>query len=379
MSPSVNPPFSSLSDSSLSDPREWRLTNGRYALISLPSVALTPHRFSLARRILTMLSDYCYQGLIPTGFAEHDGKPMYDSIDTSLWWIETLGLYLEASQDWSFLQEQYAVVNQIYKAFTAGTLHSIHVDASDGLLTWSDRTMALTWMDATVDGTPVTPRCGKPIEVNALWYSSLCWASEWAERLSQQAPDPRVLSNQARRYGQQAEQVKQSLQRFWNGDASYLFDAISPDDRCDPAIRPNAVLALALQHCAFAPEQARRVLQIARDRLLTPYGLRSLDPAHPTYIGHYDGMPQSAHQGTVWSWLLDSFLRAWYRSCSDLPLGFDLQPLATHVENKVCLHTISEAFDGEPPHTPRGATATGGAIAELLRADGRIKGITIVG
>ncbi|MBW4422714.1 MAG: glycogen debranching enzyme N-terminal domain-containing protein [Myxacorys californica WJT36-NPBG1] len=349
---------------------------GRYMLIALPGMTFTSRRFSLARSILTMLSNYCYQGLIPNGFAEIDGKPIYSSIDTSLWWIETLGLYLEASQDWDFLVQQYPVVNQIYKSFTVGTLHNIRVDASDGLLTWSNYsqgelgtyTTALTWMDAMIDHQPVTPRCGKPIEVNALWYSSLCWAREWAERLSQQEQDNLALANQARRYGQQAEQVKESLQRFWNADCGYLFDGIEPDDRCDPAIRPNAVLAVSLRHCAFSPQYSRRVLQVARDRLLTPYGLRSLDPAHPDYIGCYDGTPKSAHQGAVWSWLLGSFFRAWSRFCSDLPLGFDLQPLMAHFENEGCLNAISEAFDGEAPHTPRGSVAMGVSVAELLQS-----------
>jgi predicted glycogen debranching enzyme len=340
--------------------------SGRDALIALPGIALTTNRFPLARSILALLGNYCYQGLIPHRFTERGGKPIYTSIDTSLWWIETLGLYLEASQDWDFLVQHYPIVKQIYKAFTAGTLHNIRVDASDELLTWSDDSAPLTWMDALVDGQPVTPRCGKPIEVNALWYSSLCWAAEWADRLSQQEQNHPALSNQARRYRQQAEHVKQSLQRFWNPESSYLLDGIEPDDRADPTIRPNAVIALSLRHCAFSPEQARRVLQIARDRLLTPYGLRSLDPTHPNYVGHYDGNI-SAHQGTVWSWLLGPFLRAWHRFCSDISSGFEVELLVNHFEQEGCLNAISELFDGDPPHTPRGAIATGVTIAELLR------------
>ena len=349
----------------------WFREVGRYTLMALPGLMLTPKRFSLARSLLEMLGHYCYQGLIPNGFAERDGKPIYNSIDTAFWWIEMLGHYLEASQDWEFLIQQYPIVKQIYKAFTAGTLYNIRVDASDGLVTWDDPALALTWMDAVVKGEPVTPRRGKPIEVNALWYSSLCWAHQWAERLKQADQTNAALINQTRRYADQAQQVKQSLQRFWNADSNYLLDTIEPDDRRDPTIRPNAVLALSLRHCAFSTEQARQVLEVARDRLLTPYGLRSLDPADPAYVGTYSGSVWERefayHQGTVWSWLLGAFLRSWNQFCEDLPLPFDWQLLITHIEQQGCLGSVSELFDGDFPHLPRGAVAHSVAIAELLR------------
>jgi len=349
----------------------WFRDVGRFTLMSLPGLALTTKRYSLARSLLEMLGQYCYQGLIPNGFAEPDGKPIYSSIDTSLWWIEMLGLYLEASQDWNFLTQQYGVVKQIYKSFTAGTLYNIRIDASDGLVIWDDATIALTWMDASVHNQPITPRRGKPIEVNALWYSALCWASQWATALSQLDVTNAALVNQARRYADQASQVKQSLQRFWNADRSYLFDVITPDDRSDASLRPNAVLALSLHHCAFSPDQARQILQVARDRLLTPYGLRTLDPADPAYQGRYEGgvwaRELAYHQGTVWSWLLGPFLRAWNHFYADLPLPFDWEPLQTHLEEQVCLGTISELFDGDAPHLPRGAIAHVVTIAELLR------------
>jgi 4-alpha-glucanotransferase len=349
----------------------WFRDIGRYALMSLPGLALTTKRYSLARSLLETLGQYCYQGLIPNGFAEPDGKPIYNSIDTSLWWIEMLGLYLEASQDWDFLTQQYGVVKQIYKSFTAGTLYNIRVDASDGLVIWDDSTIALTWMDASVNGEPVTPRRGKPIEVNALWYSALCWASQWATALSQLDSTNAALVNQSRRYADQASQVKQSLQRFWNADRTYLFDVITPDDRSDATLRPNAVLALSLRHCAFSSDEARQILQVAHDRLLTPYGLRTLDPLDPAYRGRYEGgvwaRELSYHQGTVWSWLLSPFLRAWHHFYADSPLPFNWEPLHTHLEQQVCLGAISELFDGDVPHLPRGAIAHVVTIAELLR------------
>jgi predicted glycogen debranching enzyme len=349
----------------------WFREVGRFTLMAIPGLTLTTGRFSLARSLLKMLGQYCHQGLIPNGFAEPDGKPIYNSIDTSLWWIETLGLYLEASQDWDFLIEQYSIVKQIYKSFTTGTLYNIRIDAVDGLVTWDDSTIALTWMDASVKGEPVTPRRGKPIEVNALWYSALCWANQWATALSRIDVTNATLVNQARRYADQAEQVKQSLQRFWDADRGYLFDTIEPDDRIDASIRPNAVLALSLHHCAFSPEQARQILRVAHDRLLTPYGLRTLDPSDPTYIGQYKGnvwqRELAYHQGTVWSWLLSPFLRAWNHFYAEFPLPFDWEPLTTHLEQQVCLGAISELFDGNAPHLPRGAIAQVVTVSELIR------------
>lgn len=362
------------------DPRiiagyHWFGDRSRETLLCLPGFALTTRRFSLARRVLARLGQLCCQGLIPNVIPDSGDDPVFRSIDCSLWWIEMLGAYLKASQDWEFLVEQYPIVKQIYKAFTAGTLHNIRIDASDGLITWDSTQVALTWMDAMVDEQPVTPRHGKPIEINALWYSALCWASQWADWLASHPSTATVdrLQNQARRYGQQAEQVKASLQRFWNLRQGYLFDRIEPDDRLDSSIRPNAVLALSLHHCAFSDEQSRQILRVARDRLLTPYGLRTLDPADFAYQGRYESNPRqrdlAAHQGTVWSWLLGPFLRSWHRffASEGAPLPLELQPLLTHFEQYGCLGGISELFDGNFPHTPRGAVSHAVVIAELLQ------------
>ncbi|HEY9616626.1 MAG TPA: amylo-alpha-1,6-glucosidase [Microcoleaceae cyanobacterium] len=352
----------------------WFGDRSRDSLLALPGLALATKRFSLARNVLERLGKLCWQGLIPNILPEHGNDPIYRSLDCSLWWIETLGLYLEASQDWGFLATQYPVVKQIYKAFVAGTLHNIRVDASDGLLTWDDASVPLTWMDTIVDGKPVTPRHGKPVEINALWYSALCWASQWAARLADSANESEVqkLQNQARRYTDQAEQVKQSLQKFWHSRLGYLFDRIAPDDQLDHTIRPNAVIAISVYHCGFKPEQAQQILQVARDRLLTPYGLRSLDPSDPAYIGRYEGDPwqrdRAYHQGSVWSGILGIFLRSWQRFYKiETPLPIDLKPMQHHFQEQACLQQISEIFDGDFPHHPRGAIAQAQPIAELIR------------
>ena len=359
----------------------WFNDWGRDTLIALPGLALSTGRFDLAQGVLETFGRYCRYGLIPNTFPDDGSDALYNSIDAALWWIETLGLYLEATQNWAFLRQQYPVFRQIYKAFSTGTLFKIQVDATDGLLGWNAPDVAITWMDAAIDGEVITPRQGKPIEINALWYSALCWASKWAEQLAiDPTPnsdpqssifDPVRLSKQARSYSQQAQQVKDSLQKFWNPARQYFYDVIAPDDQLDPRIRPNAVLALSLHHCGFPEEQGRLVLQIARDRLLTPYGLRSLAPNEPDYIGQYAGDRQhrdrAYHQGTVWSWLIGAFIRAWQRFYPSEPVPFDWQPLIEHFQQQACLGSVSEIFDGDPPHAPQGAFAQAWSVAELIR------------
>ncbi|MBN3939944.1 amylo-alpha-1,6-glucosidase [Nostoc sp. NMS9] len=350
----------------------WFNDWGRDTLIALPGLALVPQRFDLAKGVLRTFGHYCRHGLIANAFPDLNGEPIYNSIDAALWWIETLGLYLEATQDWDFLAEQFSVVQQIYKAFVGGTHFNIQVDATDGLVSWDARGVALTWMDVVIGAHPVTPRYGKPVEINALWYSALCWLSQWAERLSQmEYGSPVRLTKQAQRYANQAQHVKTSLQKFWNPQLGYLYDTIEPDDRRNFQIRPNAVLALSLHHCGFSEQQGCQILDLATTSLLTPYGLRSLDPGDPEYKGKYEGNQQQRdrayHQGTVWTWLIGPYIRAWQRFYPQQSLPFDWQPLQDHFLFDACLGSISEIFDGDSPHTPRGAIAQAWSVAEVIR------------
>ncbi|MDZ8093702.1 MAG: amylo-alpha-1,6-glucosidase [Nostoc sp. DedQUE05] len=350
----------------------WFNDWGRDTLIALPGLALVPQRFDLAKGVLRTLGHYCRHGLIANAFPDLNGEPIYNSIDAALWWIETLGLYLEATQDWDFLAEQFPVVQQIYKAFVGGTHFNIQVDATDGLVSWDARGVALTWMDVVIGTHPVTPRYGKPVEINALWYSALCWLSQWAERLSQmEYGSPVRLTKQAQRYANQAQHMKTSLQKFWNPQLGYLYDTIEPDDRRNFQIRPNAVLALSLHHCGFSEQQGCQILDLATTSLLTPYGLRSLDPGDPEYKGKYEGNQQQRdrayHQGTVWTWLIGPYIRAWQRFYPQQSLPFDWQPLLDHFFFDACLGSISEIFDGDSPHTPRGAIAQAWSVAEVIR------------
>ena len=349
----------------------WFNDWGRDTLIAIPGLALVTGRFELAKGLLQTFGRYCRHGLIPNVFPDLDGQPSYNSIDAALWWIETLGLYLEATEDWEFLAAQFPIVQQIHKAFMGGTHYNIQVDATDGLVSWDVPGMALTWMDVVIDGEAITPRNGKAVEINALWYSALCWMSKWAQRLGEmQLGDCTRLVKQALRYSQQAEQVKISLQKFWN-PVGYLYDTIELDDRRNAQIRPNAVIALSLHHCGFSLQQSQAVVDLATVRLLTPYGLRSLDTSDPAYIGKYIGdslqRDRSYHQGTVWAWLIGPFTRAWERSYPQLPLPFDWQPLLDHFLCDACIQSISEIFDGDFPHTSKGAIAQAWSVAEVIR------------
>ncbi|WP_009632868.1 amylo-alpha-1,6-glucosidase [Synechocystis sp. PCC 7509] len=348
----------------------WFNDWGRDTLIALPGLALTTKRFDLAKGLLQTFGRYCRDGLIPNAFPDTNSEPFYNSLDATLWWIEALGLYLEATKDWDFLIEQYPTVRQIYKAFSAGTKYNIQVDAADGLLGWDAPHVALTWMDAVIGTQPVTARCGKPVEINALWYSALCWSSSWAERLFAITGSDRYLK-QSQYYTAQSQQVKDSLQKFWNPLTGYLYDLIEPDDLLNAQIRPNAVLALSLHYCAFSAAQGQRIVEVAKNRLLTPYGLRSLDPTDPEYIGNYAGNSYhrdlSYHQGTVWMWLMGAFIRAWQRFYPDETLPISKQPLLEHLYNSGCIGSISEIFDGDPPHAPQGAVSQAWSVAELIR------------
>ncbi|MBF2063520.1 MAG: glycogen debranching enzyme family protein [Calothrix sp. C42_A2020_038] len=353
----------------------WFDDGARDALIALPGLLLVSKRYQLAKEILSTFGKYCRYGLIANQLPGSNSEAFYSNVDIALWWIETLGLYLEATQDWEFLVLQYPIVQKIYKAYIGGTRYNIHVDSIDGLISWDNQGVALTWMDALVNGRPVTPRRGKPVEVNALWYSALCWASRWAEILSEfpsvEIAEQGRFAKQSRRYAMQAEAVKFSLQKFWNSNLGYLYDTIEPDDRRNSQIRPNAVLALSFAHCGFTQLQGQQILELASVRLLTPYGLRSLDPLDPNYVGKYAGNQQQRdyayHQGTVWCWLIGAFIRAWQRFYPETSPPFSFSSLLEHFMSSSCMGSISEIFDGDEPHTPRGAIAQAKSVAEIMR------------
>jgi glycogen debranching enzyme len=247
-----------------------------------------------------------------------------------------------------------------------GTRHGIRLDPTDGLLQAGEPGVQLTWMDARIGDWVVTPRHGKPIEVNALWLNALCVMARFADH----------LSKDGRMYRYLAERARAGMQKFWSADHGYLHDVIGPDGHGDPSLRPNQLFAFSLPHRAFRHEVGEAVLKVARDRLLTPYGPRSLAPGGAGYDGHYAGdsyhRDSVYHQGAVWPWLLGAYADALLNVRGNTPetraeLRERIQPLLRHLTQDGCFGSISEIFDGDPPHAPNGAVAQAWSVAELLR------------
>lgn len=346
----------------------WFTDWGRDTMIALPGLTLVTKRYDEARDILAAFAQVCDQGLIPNRFPDHGETPDYNSVDATLWYVHAIDRYLAYTGDIKFVRDTlWPTIQDIIAWFTKGTRYNIHVD-TDGLLYAGEPGVQLTWMDAKVDDWVVTPRQGKPVEINALWYNALCIAQSFAEQFE----DP----THATEYSELAQKVATQFPKtFWNPQTGCLFDCISPEGP-DPAIRPNQIFALSLTHRMLSDDQEESILSVVQKDLLTPYGLRSLSPSDPAYVGHYGGDPHSRdgayHQGTVWGWLMGPFVTAWVRIHQNDPNVHHtaqrfLDPLRQHLQ-EYGLGQISEIFDGDSPHTPRGCYAQAWSVAETLRA-----------
>jgi predicted glycogen debranching enzyme len=340
---------------------------GRDAFISLPGLLLTTGRFEEAREVLTTFASAQHNGLIPNRYDDYGGQCAYNSVDASLWFVHAADAYVRHSHDletWKEFLEPACL--RMVEAFERGTDFDIAVDR-DGLLRCGNPSTQITWMDAKSGEDVFTPRHGKPVEINALWYHVLCIL---ADRLSENG-DQRSL-----RFETKAERIHQLFEpMFWNEATRGLYDCVR-DDEADPAIRPNQVFAVSLPHSPLSPARQRSVLSCVQEHLLTPYGLRTLSPADPRYRPRYEGGPyerdSAYHQGTVWPWLLGPFVEAYLRvhnfdasardHCRKL-LGRLLEHLA-----EAGLGTLSEVYDGDPPHRPGGCIAQAWSVAETLRA-----------
>jgi predicted glycogen debranching enzyme len=313
-------------------------------------------------------------GMLPNNFPDAGGKPEYNTVDAALWYFESVRQYFEATQDVLTLQNLFPVLANMIDAHIAGTRYNIHVDPADGLLYAGGPGVQLTWMDAKIGDWVVTPRVGKPVEINALWINALETIAGFA----------RLLAKPADVYEKLSAKTKQSFQRFWNADRGCCFDVIdSPGIGNDAALRPNQIFAVSLPVSPFTPERQKTVVDVCAQRLLTSHGLRSLAPGEAGYSGHYGGSPRDRdavyHQGTVWGWLLGPFALAHYRVYRDRQAALRfLDPLGRQIYASG-LGTQSEIFDGDPPFTPRGCIAQAWTVAEVLRAwhviaDGRQPG-----
>jgi len=345
----------------------WFADWGRDTMIALPGLALATGRPGIAAQILRTFAGHVDRGMIPNRFPDDGQGPEYNTADATLWYVVALHSYVRATHDLELARELLPVLLDIAAWHRRGTRHCILVDPEDGLLRAGEPGQQLTWMDAKVADWVVTPRIGKPVEINALWCNALQIIGDLAEQLAE--------ASLALAFKAEARRATASFQsRFWYPQGRYLYDLIDGPDRQAPdcTLRPNQLLALALPHALLEPAQARRVLEVCEQQLLTSYGLRTLDPADRRYVGHYGGdqwqRDGAYHQGTVWSWLLGPFARAHYALHADRRRAASyLAPFEQHLAD-ACIGQISEIFDGDAPHRPRGCFAQAWSVAEVLRA-----------
>ena len=369
----------------------WFSDWGRDTMIALPGLALATGRTGDAGSILRTFAEHVSDGMLPNRFPDGGEPAEYNTVDATLWYFHAIAAYLEASGDRALLRELYPVLRDIVAWHRRGTRYGIRVDPQDGLLFAGERGVQLTWMDAKVGDWVVTPRIGKPVEVNALWHYALTQLADWARSLK----DSRAAAD----YGAAAGRAAASFsERYWYPAGGHLYDVIDgPGDQVDaagksvdPSLRPNQIFAVSLGTNLLDAARARAVVDVCGGELLTPVGLRSLSASDPRYAGRYLGDPRQRdgayHQGTVWTWLLGPYALAHHKVYGDTEHALALlEGLAPHLD-EACIGSISEIMDGDAPHSPRGCFAQAWSVAETLRAyhsltaqRARTKAIQVVG
>jgi len=330
----------------------WFTDWGRDTMIALPGLCLATGRFDDARQILRRWLAAASNGMIPNRFPDGTNEPEFNSVDAGLWLFIAVWRYREATGDDAFVREEaLRVLRDAINWLERGTRYNIHVDL-DGLLYAGSLGVALTWMDAIVDGEPVTPRRGKPVEINALWYNALRIVA--------------ALTGDAA-FSSRADTVREAFEAaFWNRDAQCCFDVVNPND---DSIRPNQLFAIALPFPLFDDARAEAILEVCEAQLLTPAGLRTLAPTDPRYrgqlVGDQHARDTAYHQGTVWPWLLGAYIDALRRYRGDAGESL-LANMQAHLAD-AGVGTISEIFDGDAPHAPRGCIAQAWSVGEVLR------------
>ncbi len=333
----------------------WFADWGRDTFISMTGLFLVTGRREQARQVLSTFAEYVSEGMIPNRFNDYTNHPEYNTVDASLWFIHAAHEYASRTRDNATYERVLRpACREIIDGYTRGTRYGIRVDPADGLVTAGDETTQLTWMDARRDGIVFTPRHGKAVEINALWYNALMLLGETGR----------------------AEQVRRSFcEAFVDPAGNGLFDVVGPAGP-DRAIRPNQVFAVSLPHSPLSREQQLGVVEAVRRELLTPVGLRTLSPRDPKYHPRFEGpifeRDRAYHNGTVWPWLIGGFLDAWLRVHDRSPAAVEqarrwLQPLIDHLGDDGCLGSIAEVFDAAPPHRPAGCCAQAWSVAEALR------------
>ncbi|HVX62831.1 MAG TPA: amylo-alpha-1,6-glucosidase, partial [Pirellulales bacterium] len=333
----------------------WFTDWGRDTMISLEGLTLCTGRHAEAGYILRSFALHIRDGLIPNLFPEGEDAGVYHTADATLWYFHALDRYLQATGDRETLKTLFPLLAGSIDHHLQGTRFGIHVDPEDGLLAQGQAGYQLTWMDAKVGDWVVTPRRGKAVEINALWYNALRLMQQWAE--------DEQMSDDGARYGELADRAKASFnRRFWNAEQGCLYDVIDGEQGADPLFRPNQIFAISLPHPVLQQERWQSVLEQVVHRLLTPMGLRSLAPGEPDYKPIYDGDLRSRdaayHQGTVWAWLVGPLVDAWLKvhpDDLDAARGF-LSGFQAHL-GEACIGSICEIFDAEAPYSPRGCVA----------------------
>jgi predicted glycogen debranching enzyme len=345
----------------------WFSDWGRDTMISLPGLTLPTGKHDVARSILRTFAKHVDQGMLPNRFPDAGETPEYNTVDATLWFFEAARAFLAYTGDLEFVRnELYPVFADIISWHGHGTRYGIKVDSS-GLLSSGEPGVQLTWMDAKVGDWVVTPRRGKPVEIQALWYNALCIMEDLARQFGDEAGQ--------KRYRNMATVASWSFNRvFWNENAGCLYD-VTNGAPPDASIRPNQIFAVSLTHSMLSSERAKSVVEKVQEHLLTPYGLRSLAPTDPQYRGRYTGGPSERdgayHQGTVWPWLLGPFITAYVKINGDSDAARRqatewLAPLKGHLADGGLGH-ISEILDGDAPQRPGGCIAQAWSVAEILR------------
>jgi len=335
---------------------------GRDAMISLPGLALATNRSDAAKGLLRTFAAYVSEGMIPNRFPDVGEVPEYNTVDATLWYFQALHAYLETTRGEELLHELLPTLKDIVRHYYTGTRYNIHVDPADGLVWAGEPGVQLTWMDVKAGDWLPTPRIGKPVEIQALWYNALRLLEQWCNAVGEPLAD----------IPQWRARVEQHfMRRFWYAEGGYLYDVIDGPDGDDPALRPNQVFALSLPHTLVPEDKARQVLSVVTETLFTPFGLRSLAPGDAQYRGHYGGSlwdrEGSYHNGTVWGWLIGPYVDALLRYGNDQAAAKAVLKGLVAQMTDGALGTIGEVFDGDPPHAPRGCYAQAWSVAEVLR------------
>jgi glycogen debranching enzyme, archaeal type, putative len=347
----------------------WFSDWGRDTMIALPGLTLATGRHEIAGTIIRTFAKFVSEGMLPNLFPDAGQPPEYNTVDATLWYFVAIDEYLRATDDRALLAEIYPTLCSIVRWHQRGTRFSIQVDPADGLLRAGEPGVQLTWMDAKVGDWVVTPRIGKPVEINALWFNVLMIMRDCATRIGD--------AEAAAEYETAAQRTARSfVERFWFAEGGYLYDVVDGPQGNDESLRPNQIFAVSLRHGVLDDERAKSVVDICARHLWTPAGLRSLAPQAAGYVGSYGGSPRERdavyHQGTAWSWLLGPFVCAHYRVHGDLAQARAyLDGIRSHLRD-ACVGQISEIFDGDPPFTAVGCFAQAWGVAEILRAWGEL-------